>query len=150
MGDRIWLRWCWGRVGGRLGTGSGRVGWCYVCVCCESMCRWKVQVSVYCARRSPVHLRCTQCSILLHHIDICFLTCICMRHISQIQTCLRVVVGPGLVSTSPAFIRSIASHPAGPHGRFVQKKVIGPPLLGAGGVDTICTRLARRCDSSTL
>ena len=27
----VW--WCWGRVGGRLGP--GRVGWCYVCVCCE-------------------------------------------------------------------------------------------------------------------
>ena len=25
-----------GEVGGRLGPGSGRVGWCYVCVCCES------------------------------------------------------------------------------------------------------------------
>ena len=24
-----------GRVDGRLGPGSGRVGWCYVCVCCE-------------------------------------------------------------------------------------------------------------------
>ena len=30
------LRWCWGRVGGWLGTGSGRVVWCYVRVCCES------------------------------------------------------------------------------------------------------------------
>ena len=28
----IWLWWCWGRVGGW----SGRVVWCYVCVCCES------------------------------------------------------------------------------------------------------------------
>ena len=46
---------------------------------------------------------CTQCSILLHLIDICFLTCICQWQISQTQTCLRVVVGPGLVSTSPAF-----------------------------------------------
>ena len=27
--------WCWG-VGGRLGSESGRVGWCLVCVCCES------------------------------------------------------------------------------------------------------------------
>ena len=25
-----------GGVGGRLGPGSGKVGWCYVCVCCES------------------------------------------------------------------------------------------------------------------
>ena len=24
------------RVGGQPGPGSGRVGWCYVCVCCES------------------------------------------------------------------------------------------------------------------
>ena len=38
----------------------------------------KVQVSVYCARRIPANLRCTQCSILLHLIDICFLTCICL------------------------------------------------------------------------
>ena len=49
----------------------------------------------------------------VHSIDICFLTCICLWQISQIQTCLCVVIGPGLVSTSPAFMRSIASHPAG-------------------------------------
>ena len=30
------LRWCvWG-VGMGLGPGSGGVGWCYVCVSCES------------------------------------------------------------------------------------------------------------------
>ena len=29
-----------------------------------------------------------------------------------------VVVGPGFVPTSPAFMRSSASHPAGPHGRL--------------------------------
>ena len=84
--------------------------------------RWQVQVSVYCARRIPAHLRCTQCSILLHLIDICFLTCICLWQISQIQTCLRVVVGPGLDSTSPAFMSSIASHPAGPHDRLAHKR----------------------------
>ena len=84
-----------------------------------SLCRLQSQVSVYCARRIPAHLSCTQCSILLHLIDICFLTGICLWQISQIQTCLHVVVGPGLVSTSPAFKKS---HPAGPHGRLATKK----------------------------
>ena len=45
------------------------------------------------------------CAILLHLIDICFLSCICLWQISQIQTCLCVVVGPGFVSTSPAIKR---------------------------------------------
>ena len=35
----FWLRWCgwcrW-RVGRGVGPGSGAVGWCYVCVRCES------------------------------------------------------------------------------------------------------------------
>ena len=53
---------------------------------------------MYCAWRIPAHLRCTQCSILLHLMDICFLTCICVWQISQIQTFLFKVVGPGLVS----------------------------------------------------
>ena len=42
--------------------------------------------------------------------------------ISQIQIFLSKVVGPGLVSTSPAFVSSSASHPAGPHGRHAQKR----------------------------
>ena len=109
----------------------------------DSLYRWQLQVSVYCARRILAHLRCTQCSILLHLIDICFLTSICLWQISQIQTCLRVVLGPGLVSTSPAFMRCIASHPAGQHGRLAPKTVIGPPLLGAGVVDTMWTGFAR-------
>ena len=100
-------------------------------------------MSVYCARQISAHLRCPQCSILLCLIDIGFLTCICLWQISQIQTCLRVVVGPGLVSTSSAFMRRIASHPAGPHVRLAEKTVIGPPLLGAGGVDAICTGFSR-------
>ena len=79
-----------------IGPGSGGVGWCYVCVSCAS------GLSVYCAWRIPAHLRCTQCSILLHLMDICFLTCFCLWQILQIQTCLCVFVGPGFVSTSPA------------------------------------------------
>ena len=88
----------------------------------DSLWRWQVQVSVYCAKRIPAHLRCTQCSILLHLIDICFLTCSCLWQISQIQTLLGDIVGPGLVSTSLTFLRSSASYPAGPHGRIAQKR----------------------------
>ena len=40
----------------------------------------------------------------------------------NIQTRLFEVVGPGLVSTSPAFVRSSASHLADPHGRLAQKR----------------------------
>ena len=39
--------------------------------------------------------------------------CICLWQISQIQTFLFRVVGPGLVSTSPAFVSNSDSHPAG-------------------------------------
>ena len=80
----------WAREGGVM----------YVCVVSlDYLCRWQVQVSVYCARRIPAYLRCTLCSIRLHLIDIGFLPCICLWQISQIQTCLCVVVGLGFVST---------------------------------------------------
>ena len=95
----------------------------------DSLCRWQAQVSVYCTWRIPAHLRCTQCSILLHLIDICFLTFICLWQISQIQTRLFKVVGPGLVSTSPAFVSSSASHLT----QFTQQlvsAVTAPPLVG--------------------
>ena len=48
---------------------------CVSCVSIDSLSIWQVQVSVYCARRIPTHLMCTQCSILLHIIDIFFLPC---------------------------------------------------------------------------
>ena len=111
----------------------------------DSLCRWQVQVSVYCAWRIPAHLRCTQCSILLHLMDICFLTCICLWQISQIQTFLFKVVGPGLVSTSPAFVSSNSSHPAGPHGRHAQKTVNrAPHCWGRGG----STQFAQQLEST--
>ena len=80
--------WVSGLVQGLGGCGVGKS---VFVVSMDSLCLWQVQVSVYCARRITAHLRCTQCSILLHIIDICFLTCICLWHISQIQTCLRVM-----------------------------------------------------------
>ena len=100
---------------------NGGVVLCLCGVSLDSMCRWQVQVSVYCAWRIPAHLRCTQCSILLHLMDICFLACICLWQMAQIQTFLFNVVGPGLVSASPDFVSSSASYPAGPHDRHAQK-----------------------------
>ena len=60
---------------GDLGQGLG--GWYGVkSVFVVSLDFSQVQLFVYCAKRIPAHLRCTQCSILLHIIHICFLTCI--------------------------------------------------------------------------
>ena len=69
-------------------------GWCYVCVCCESGFFVEIVLGD-CTRRILAHLRCTQYSILLHIINICFITCIYRWQISQIQTFLYVVVRPG-------------------------------------------------------
>ena len=44
------------------------------------------------------------------------------------------VVGPGLVSTSPAFVRSSASHPAGPHGQLAPKNGYWGSIAGGGKV----------------
>ena len=96
----------------------------------DSLCKLPVQISVYCARRIPAHLRCILCSILLHLIDICFLPCLYRLY----RKSILVVVGPGLVSTSPTSMRSSASHPAGPHNR---------PKRVAGSVNTICTAVCQ-------
>ena len=117
------LMWCgccmWAGVGGLDQGLEGCCGVMFVLVVSlDSLCRWHVHVSVYCARRIHAHLRCTPCSILLHLIDIYFLPCICLWQISQILTCLCVVVEPGFVSTSPSFVKSSASHPVGPHSRL--------------------------------
>ena len=75
---------CGGIVGGEWvgGLDQGLEGWGGVMsvwgASLDSLSRWQVQVSVYCAWRTPAHLRCTQCSILLHFMDIYFLTCICL------------------------------------------------------------------------
>ena len=96
----------------------------------DFLCRWHVQLSVYCVWRIIAHLMCTQCSIMLQLIDICFLPFICLWQISQIHTCLFDVVGPRFVSTSPACMRSSASHPPGPHDRLAQNGKLGPHCWG--------------------
>ena len=44
----------------------------------DSLRRWQSYVSVYCAWQIPAHLRYIKCSIMLHLMDIGFLTCICL------------------------------------------------------------------------
>ena len=66
---------CWGEWVGSLGHVLGRRGrvmtMCIVSL--DYLFISQIHVSVYCARRIPAHLRCTQCSILLHLIGIYFL-----------------------------------------------------------------------------
>ena len=108
-----------------------------------AVCIWQVKVFVYCARRMPAHLRCAQCAILLHLIDISFLPYICLWQISQIQTGLCVVVKPGFVSTAPAFMRSSTIHPVGAYDRF--------SILGGGRRrKNLLSGLPDHCDSSTV
>ena len=88
---------------------------------------------MYCVWRILAHLRCTQCSILLHLMDICFLTCICLWQISQIQTFLFKVVGPGLVSTS-RFCEQQRQPSSGSAWPVCQKNgKSGPHCWGRGG-----------------
>ena len=100
--------------------GSGRVRWGVLMSVwvwgLNIVCIWYVQVILYCVRRIAAYLRCNQ----LHFIDICIIPYIWLGKISQIQTCLRVVVGPGLVSRRPAFVRSSVRHPAGSHGQLAK------------------------------
>ena len=90
---------------------------------------------ILCLVDIPVHLRCTQCSILLHLIDICFLPCIYLLQISQIQTSLCVIVGPAFLH---GHLFCMATFP---------KKTL---YWGYALFNTICTAVFQnRCDTST-
>ena len=52
--------------------------------------------------------------------------------------------GPGLLSTSPAFSMSSASHSAGSSGWLAQKTGAGPTYQWAGKVDAICRSRSNR------
>ena len=53
-------------------------------------------------------------------------------------------MGPGLLSTSPAFSMSSASHSAGSSGWLAQKTGAGPTFQWAGKVDAICRSRSNR------
>ena len=54
------------------------------------------------------------------------------------------ILGPGLLSTSPAFSMSSASHSAGSSGWLAQKTGAGPTFQWAGKVDAICRSRSNR------
>ena len=59
-----------------------------------------------------------------------------------------LVVEFGLVSTSLAFMRNSASHPAGPHGRLSPKNGEWGPIAGGGrGRNNLHSSFPDRCDS---
>ena len=91
-------------------------------------------MSVYCTWWIPAHLKCTQCSILLHlnYGYLLYKMYLFIADITKlIQTCLCDGVGPG---SSHNFMRSRASHPAGPHGRRAPKTVNRAPIAEDGKV----------------
>ena len=104
--------------------------WCYVCVSLDSLCRWQVQVSVYCARRIHAHLRCTQCSIMLHlWISASYRVFVCGRYRKYRLVCVWLSdlnlsrYRPLLRGTVPAIERvRMTSLPkngkSGPHRRY--------------------------------
>ena len=90
-------------------------------------------MSVYCFSLMSAHFRCTQWSSEVHLMDICFLVKIWFVqsvHVHVMRAVCVVFVGPGLASTSPAFVSSNASHPARMHGRRAKKTVDRDPISG--------------------
>ena len=90
-----------------------RVVLCLCELCVRIICVDGRSMYLYIVLGSPSDQACCTLSISAsYHVF--------LWQISQIQTCLCVVVGPGFVSTSPTFMRSSAGHLAGPHGRLAQ------------------------------
>ena len=114
------------------------------------LCRWQVQVNVYCAWRITAHLRCTQCSLFLHLMDICFLTCIGLYQISQIHTRVCDVCRAWICLDITCFYEK-QCHTSIWSAWTTCPNIgkLGPPLMGAAGFDTLCTAVCERCDSST-
>ena len=110
-----------------------------------SLCRWLVQVSVYCAGRIPAHLTCTECSILLHLIDIDFLPYISLWQISQIQTLFVCGFRPWICLNIRHFYEQQRQLSSGSAWLACPKETVNrAPILGGGRL--VCNR----CASSTV
>ena len=110
----------------------------------DSLCRWQVQVFIYCACASYVH----PVFNLLHLMDICFLPSICLWKISQIQT-LYVWLSELDLSRHHPFYEKQHQPSSGDQWPACPKTVNRAPISGVGCFDTICTTVCNRCDNST-
>ena len=103
----------------------------------DFLCRWQVQASVYCAWQIPAHLRCTQCSILLHLMDIFFLTC--NSFVCGCLTCICLDI--------TRFYEEQHQSSSGSAWQACPKN--RGPIAGVGGFNTIGTAVWICYDSST-
>ena len=124
------------------------LGWCYVGVLVsqDSLCRWQVLVSVYCAWWIPAHLRCI---IMLHLMDIYFLTCIYLQQILQIQTLIVCCCQTWISLDITNFCEQHRQPSSGCAWPACPKKTVNLAPIGVVGFDTICTIVYDRSDSST-
>ena len=109
--------------------GSGRVGWCYVCVSFDSV------FLVFDGRSMYLYIVIGGTLRILgaHSVQsYCTLSISASHRLSQIQTCLCVVLTPGFVSISPTFMRSSAINLVALPGRLAPQKVNRAPISGGG------------------
>ena len=88
----------------------------------DSLCRWQA-VYMYMYIVLGGYLR----NLGTSNVKSC-----CTLSISASYHVLCVVVGPGIVLTSLAFMRSSASHTVGPHSRPAKNTVNRVPIAGVG------------------
>ena len=106
-----------------------------VCVSCESgLYVYMADPGIFnCTCRIPAHLRCTQCSFLLHLMDICFLNVYGIYcKVKLVSVCLSDL---DLSGHHPLYEEqhqpsNVSAWPAGP------KPVNRAPIAGEGGFNT--------------
>ena len=80
------------------------------------------------------------CAVSRRYIDVfyCDMFSVVNVYLDHLKFCVVCVYGRRYVCCGECYVVSNeCDEPTGAHGRLAQKTVIGPPLLGAGGVNTI-------------
>ena len=101
------------------------------------MCRWQVKVYVYCARRIPARLRCTECSVAPYRYVLpnIYLSVTDIANSDLLRCCCRSWISLDIVR----FYEEQCQPSSGSAWQACPKTVNRASLLGEGGVDRICT-----------